>query len=80
MRRAALDKEQGVSEQAASHPEMADSLDAAVIASPHHSHIPIARDLVEVGVTVFCEKPSRTTMAEVEGLRDLVRGGVWPSR
>ena len=73
VRRAALGKKHGVSKQAASHLEVADSVDAAIIASPHHTHIPIARDLVEAGVAVLSEKPLGTTVAEVEGLRDLAR-------
>ncbi len=71
LRRAALGRKHGVAEQAGSHLEVAHSIDAAIISSPHHTHIPIARDLVEAGVAVLSEKPLGTTVAEVEGLRDL---------
>lgn len=46
-------------------------LDGAIIASPHHTHAPIATSLIEAGVPVLCEKPLGTTVDEVEKLRDL---------
>ena len=61
----------GVTNVASSHRDVADELDAAVIATPHHLHVPIATDLVGAGVHVLSEKPLGTTVAEVEGLRDL---------
>lgn len=76
-RRAVLGKKHGITDHASTHEQVADRIDAAVIASPHHTHVPIARDLVEAGVAVLSEKPLGTTVAEVEGLRDLAeRKGV----
>lgn len=70
-RRSALGKKHGIAEHAGSHEEVVGRVDAAVIASPHHTHVPIARDLVEAGIAVLSEKPLGTTVSEVEGLRDL---------
>jgi len=76
-RREALAERHGVTKQASSHVEVLDRIDAAVVASPHHTHVPIARDLVAAGVAVLSEKPLGTTVEEVEDLRDLaVRSGV----
>lgn len=70
-RRSALGKKYGIDDVARSHEEVIGRVDAAIIASPHHTHVPIARDLVEAGIAVLSEKPLGTTVAEVEGLRDL---------
>lgn len=61
----------GAASTARSHRDVLDGLDGAIIASPHHTHVPIATELVEAGVAVLCEKPLGTTAAEVEALRDL---------
>jgi myo-inositol 2-dehydrogenase/D-chiro-inositol 1-dehydrogenase len=60
-----------VDDVAQSHHQIIDRVDAAIIASPHHTHVPVALDLVDAGVAVLCEKPLGTTVAEVEALRDL---------
>lgn len=72
-RAAGLAAKHGIREHVRSHQEVLDRIDAAVIASPHHTHVPIARDLVRAGIPVLSEKPLGTTVAEVEELRDLAR-------
>lgn len=56
---------------ATSHREVTGEIDAAIIASPHPTHVPIATDLVQAGVPVLCEKPLGVNLPEVEQLRDL---------
>ncbi|TVP58435.1 MAG: gfo/Idh/MocA family oxidoreductase, partial [Gemmatimonadales bacterium] len=53
----ALAEVHGTSQYARSHREFEGRVDAAIIASPHHTHVPIARDLVEAGIPVLSEKP-----------------------
>ena len=67
-----LARRHGAGETARSHHDVADRIDAAIVASPHHTHVPIVRDLVEAGVPSLCEKPLGVDAAEVEGLADLV--------
>jgi predicted dehydrogenase len=47
---------------------LTDSWDAAVIATPAATHIPIALQLAESGVALFIEKPLSTTVGDVEKL------------
>lgn len=65
----ALGGEHGVDRFAASHQDVIDSIDAAVITVPHSLHYPIARDLLTHGVHVLCEKPLTETAEEA---RDLI--------
>ena len=67
----ALAAKHGLSDVARDHHEILDRVDAAIVSTPHHSHVPIALDLVDAGVAVLCEKPLGTSVAEVERLRDL---------
>ena len=46
--------------------------DAAVIATPAHTHIPIALQLAEAGVSLFIEKPLSTTLNGLKNLIDLI--------
>jgi len=64
-----LGAEYGIDRVAPSHEDVADSVDAAVITVPHSLHYRIARDLLERGVHVLCEKPLTETSAEA---RDLI--------
>ncbi len=48
------------------------SYDAAVIATPAHLHIPMARSLAESGVNLLIEKPLSTSMEGVEDLQKLI--------
>lgn len=66
-----LARRHGAAETARSHRDVADRIDAAIIASPHPTHVPIATDLVEAGVPVLCEKPLGVSLQEVTGLADL---------
>jgi predicted dehydrogenase len=66
----ALARKHGVASTARSHSEVKGTIDAAIIASPHHTHIPIAMDLLEAGVPVLCEKPLGTTAEEVRRLAE----------
>lgn len=63
----------GLQDVAAGHAEVASELDAALLCTPHHLHVPIALELVEQGVPVLSEKPLGTSVEEVERLRDLAR-------
>lgn len=64
-----LGAEYGVDRVASSHEDVIGSIDAAVITVPHSLHYPIARDLLERGVHVLCEKPLTETSEEA---RDLI--------
>jgi predicted dehydrogenase len=66
----ALGRTHGISEAVAGHDELPGRVDGAIIASPHHTHVPIALDLVDEGIPVLCEKPLGTDVAEVEELRE----------
>jgi predicted dehydrogenase len=48
---------------------LSEQWDAAVIATPAHTHIPLARKCAEAGVHLFIEKPLSTSE---EGIQDLV--------
>lgn len=51
-------------------------VDAALIATPNHTHADIACALLGAGVHVLCEKPLATTRTEVERMLDAAaRGG-----
>lgn len=44
------------------------SVDAAVVASPNHTHVEIVESLFDAGVDVLCEKPLGTTLDQHERL------------
>jgi predicted dehydrogenase len=50
-----------------------DGIDAVVIATPPHLHLPITRAFVEAGIDVICEKPLSRDLAEARALRTAVR-------
>jgi len=56
---------------AASHEEILDSIDAAVIAAPTWAHAPIAEALLLAGKDVLCEKPLSATLEEADRLNRL---------
>jgi predicted dehydrogenase len=52
---------------------LGDDIDAAVIATPAATHVPLAMKLVDAGVDVLIEKPLAISYEGVEDLRDAVR-------
>lgn len=53
--------------------EEGDRFDAAVIATPDHSHAVISAAAIRAGKHVFCEKPLTLTVEEARALRELAR-------
>src|SRR5882757_8628561 len=49
-----------------------DGIEAVSIVTPNHVHAPAARAFLEAGIHVICDKPMTTTVAEAQGLVDLV--------
>ena len=58
----------------AHHQELADRIDAAVIATTTEHHYPVARELLHRGIHLLIEKPVTTNVAEADELIDLARG------
>ena len=50
-----------------------DGIDAVVIVTPNHLHIPVAAAFIAQGIDVICEKPLARTYAEAQALADTVR-------
>ncbi|MCS7239074.1 MAG: Gfo/Idh/MocA family oxidoreductase [Thermoguttaceae bacterium] len=53
--------------------EMSDGIDAAVVATPDHTHAVASAAAIRAGKHVFCEKPLTRTVHESRALRDLAR-------
>ena len=51
----------------------ADRMDFAVIATPNHTHFPIAKAALAAGFHVMCDKPATFNLAEAKELQQLVR-------
>ncbi len=51
--------------------EILGSVNGAVIAVPHHLHYMMAKDLLEAGVPVLCEKPLAETAGDAQKLVEL---------
>ncbi len=47
-------------------------VDFVSIATPNHTHFPIARAALQAGFHVVCDKPMTTSLADAERLRELV--------
>lgn len=52
-------------------PELFEAVDAVYIASPHGTHYDYARQAIEAGIHVLCEKPMTLTKAQTSELFDL---------
>ena len=52
-----------------------DGIDFAIIATPNHLHLPVARAFLTAGIHVVCDKPLTATLAEGEQLLQLVQAG-----
>ncbi len=51
--------------------DLLEHVDAVYIATPHETHVPLARRALEAGVHVLCEKPMALTRPEVAHLFEL---------
>lgn len=72
-RAAALGSEFGVDEVASDHRQTLDRVDGAIVAVPPEAHARIARDYLEAGVPVLCEKPLATSSEDARLLLELAR-------
>ena len=53
--------------------QRADGIDAVVIVTPNHLHVPVAQAFVEQGIHVICDKPMATSLVEAQALARAVR-------
>jgi predicted dehydrogenase len=60
-------------EMAKAEAARADGIEAVSIVTPNHMHSPAAKEFLEAGIHVICDKPLTTTVAEAEELVALVR-------
>ncbi len=58
-------------EMARAESERADGIEAVVIVTPNHLHVPVARTFLEAGIHVICDKPLAANLKEVTGLQEL---------
>ena len=61
---------QEMAQQEAARP---DKIEAVVIVTPNHLHVPIAKAFLEVGIHVICDKPLAAHLVDTEGLSELVK-------
>lgn len=57
---------------AAEEAARADGIDYAIVATPNHLHLPVARAFLEAGIHVICDKPLTATLDEAEELARVV--------
>lgn len=57
----AMSNQFGIDAAVSSLDRVLDAIDAAVIATPHHTHFEIGKTLIAAGKHVFCEKPLTTS-------------------
>lgn len=55
-------------EMFAAERERADGIDFVTIATPNHTHLPIARAALEAGIAVMSDKPATATLSEARAL------------
>ena len=58
---------------ASSEAKRDDRIEAVVIVTPNHLHIPVARAFIEVGIHVISDKPLAARFEQTEGLQELVK-------
>ncbi len=58
-------------EMARAESERPDGIEAVVIVTPNHLHVPVARTFLEAGIHVICDKPLAANLEEVTGLQEL---------
>jgi predicted dehydrogenase len=61
-----------VDEMLAAETQRADKVDFVSVATPNHTHFPIAKKFVEAGFNVICDKPLTFDLAEAEELLKVV--------
>lgn len=61
-----------VDEMVAAETKRADKVDFVSVATPNHTHFPIAKKFVEAGFNVICDKPLTFDLAEAEELLKVV--------
>lgn len=49
-----------------------DGIEAVAIVTPNHLHVPVAQAFIEAGIHVICDKPLARSLAEAQGLADLL--------
>ena len=49
-----------------------DGIDAVSIVTPNHVHFPVAKEFLEAGIHVICDKPLTTNLADAQALSELV--------
>ena len=65
--------EQGIAKSTDQWADFVEQIDAAYIASPHETHAPYAKKLLQAGKHVLCEKPMCLHQEEAEDLYALAR-------
>ena len=50
-----------------------DGIDAVVIVTPNHLHVPVALAFAEQGIHIICDKPIATSLADAQKLAQVVR-------
>lgn len=48
--------------------ESSDKLDAAIVCTPNHTHVPLCTQLAKNGISILCEKPISTTIESAKTL------------
>jgi len=58
-------------EMAQKEASRADGIEAVVIVTPNHLHVPVAQVFLEAGIHVICDKPLAANLQETVGLQEL---------
>ena len=53
--------------------QRSDGIDAVVVVTPNHLHVPVARAFAERGIHVICDKPLATSLADARALAQVVQ-------